>query len=168
MKLFAIYIGGEMQGANIEVHDVRFVVAETIENTYRELLRQWWGAPGTLHVDCWAEIEHADGFDVSLSPEPYHGEERLYFVNLGGYNPDEFAESHRNVFVVAPSEAKAKARAIKHARHWVEPHRDDMYEAEHVFGLETVAGKERLYIHLTRAVSERPVAFTCKYIPIRK
>jgi hypothetical protein len=26
MKLFAIYIGGEIEGANIELHDMRFVV----------------------------------------------------------------------------------------------------------------------------------------------
>ena len=28
MKLFAIYVGGELQGANIELHDMRFVFLE--------------------------------------------------------------------------------------------------------------------------------------------
>ena len=62
MKLFAIYIGGEMQGANIEVHDMRFVAAESMSDTYAELRRQWWGIKKSLHVDCWAAIESADGY----------------------------------------------------------------------------------------------------------
>lgn len=66
MKLFAIYIGGEMAGANIEVHDARFVLAASMEETYAELRRQWWGIPRSLHIDCWAEISHADGYDISL------------------------------------------------------------------------------------------------------
>lgn len=40
MKLFAIYIGGEHPGANIEVHDMRFLVAPTIEATKDALLAQ--------------------------------------------------------------------------------------------------------------------------------
>lgn len=56
MKLFAIYIGGEHPRANIEVHDMRFVVASTLEGTYEALRAQWWGRPGTLHIDCWSEI----------------------------------------------------------------------------------------------------------------
>jgi hypothetical protein len=41
MKLFAIYVGGEAVGANIEVHDMRFVAATSLEDTYEELKRQW-------------------------------------------------------------------------------------------------------------------------------
>lgn len=47
-----------------------------------------------------AEIDHADGYDVQLQPEPYKGRERLVFVDLGGYDPADFAEQHRNMFVV--------------------------------------------------------------------
>jgi hypothetical protein len=129
LKLFAIYVGGEHPGANIEVHDMRFVVAPTIEATREELLRQWWGKPGSLHIDCWAEVSHADGYEVSLRPEPFEGPERLYYVNLGGYDGVDFAEKHRNVFVVADSLSGAKSRAIKLAKGWSDPHRDEMYEA---------------------------------------
>ncbi|RYD47346.1 MAG: DUF1543 domain-containing protein, partial [Sphingomonadales bacterium] len=113
MKLFAIYIGGEHPGAHIEVHDVRFVVAAHIRDTYDQLRAEWWGTPGTLHVDCWAEIDHADGFDVTLRPEPSKAREKLYFVNLGGYDGEDFAEKHKNLFVVAATVADAKARAIQ-------------------------------------------------------
>lgn len=167
MKLYAIYIGGEHAGANIEVHDMRFVVAASVEDTYPTLRRDWWGKPGTLHVDCWAEIGHADGYEISLRPEPFPGDERLYYVNLGGYDGRDFAERHRNVFVVADTVQKAKARAIKLAAGWTDAHRDEMYEAEQAFALDDVAAGERLHIHLTPSAFNGEPPFTCAYTPLR-
>jgi hypothetical protein len=167
MKLFAIYIGGEFAGANIEVHDMRFVVALSIRETYDQLRRQWWGVPRSLHIDCWAEIDHADGFDVSLRPEPYAGIERLYYVNLGGYDRADFSEKHRNMFVVAESVGQAKTRALRSVRDWDAPHRDDLYEAEQAFALNDTVGDARLHIHLERSAEQRPLQFTCEYLPLR-
>lgn len=167
MKLFAIYIGGEHPGANIEVHDMRFVVAPAIEATYPTLLAQWWGREGSLHVDCWSEISQADGYEVSLRPEPYEGKEKLYYVNLGGYDGVAFAEQHRNVFVVADSLPAAKARAIRLASDWTDAHRDEMYEAEQAFALDDAAQAQRLHIHLTPRLISGDPAFTCHYTPLR-
>ena len=167
MKLYAIYIGGEHSGANIEVHDMRFVAAPSIEATYETLLAQWWGREGTLHIDCWSEISQADGYEISLLPEPYEGKEKLYYVNLGGYDGVTFAEQHRNVFVVADSLPAAKARAIKQAAGWTDAHRDEMYEAEQAFALDDAAQAERLHIHLKPSLLSRDANFTCHYTPIR-
>lgn len=167
MKLFAIYIGGEHRGANIEVHDMRFVAAPSIAETHQALKRQWWGRPGSLHIDCWAEVNEADGYEVSLRSEPFEGLERLYYVNLGGYDRADFSERHRNVFVVAETLAQAKSRAIKRAKDWAEPHRDDMYEAEQAFALDAAAQDMRLYIHLKPSLLNRDAPFTCEYLPIR-
>lgn len=120
-----------------------------------------------MHVDCWSEIAHADGYEVSLRPEPFAGPERLYYVNLGGYDGVSFAEQHRNVFVVAPTLQAAKSRAIKHAKGWTDPHRDDMYEAEQAFALDTVAEARRLHIHLIPSPLAGAPEFTCAYTPIR-
>ena len=167
MKLFAIYIGGEAAGANIEVHDMRFVAAPSLADTYSELKRQWWGIPKSLHIDCWARIDHADGYDVVLRPEPFEGAEKLYYVNLGGYDKTKFAEMHHNAFVVAKTVAEAKTRAIKLAKGWEAPHRDEMYEADQAFALGPGTLQQRLYIHLTPTSAGRPLAFTCDYTPIR-
>jgi hypothetical protein len=147
---------------------MRFVVAPSIADTHEQLREQWWGIPKSLHIDCWAEIAHADGYDVTLSLEPFLGPERLYYVNLGGYDPSEFIEKHKNVFVVAESVPQAKARAIKAVKGWTQPHRDEMYEAEQAFCLHECVRERRLYIHLTRAAEGRDVQFTCEYKPIRK
>lgn len=167
MKLFAIYIGGEIEGANIEVHDMRFVVAPSIAETYDELRRQWWGIPKSLHIDCWAEIDQVGGFDVLLKPEPFTGPERLYYVNLGGYAEGEFLEKHQNVFVVADSVPKAKARALKSAAAWHEPHRDDMYEAEQAIALGASGARQGLHVHLVPSAVQKDLRFTCDYTPIR-
>lgn len=166
MKLFAVYVGGDAPGANIEVHDMRFVVAPSITDTYDELRRQWWGTPSSLHVDCWAEIDQVDGFDVTLRPEPTMTETKLYYVNLGGYDRSEFLEKHRNVFVVAGSLKDAKAQALTRGAGWTDLHRDDFYEAEQAFALDQFDGEPRQYIHLRPTDAPREIVFTCRYTPI--
>lgn len=167
MKLFAIYIGGEHERANIELHDMRFVAAPSIHDTYDRLRQQWWGIPKSLHIDCWAELDQVDGYEVTLRPEPFTGPERLYYVNLGGYAPGEFAELHKNMFLVAGDLSKAKARALKSVRGWDQAHRDDVYEAEQAFDLASAAGEQDLFIHLTPASSVKELVVTSDYIPIR-
>lgn len=167
MKLFAIYVGGEHPKANIEIHDMRFVAAPSLEASYDELRRQWWGTPGTLHVDCWAELDHADGYDIELRSDPFAGPERLYYVNLGGYDTADFSEQHKNVFVVAPTLAGAKTRAIRSVRGWDALHRDDIYEADQAFALDDAVADRRLHIHLTPSALARPLTFSCDYRPIR-
>ncbi|HEY0927966.1 DUF1543 domain-containing protein [Brevundimonas sp.] len=168
MKLFAIYVGGEHPGANIEVHDMRFVVAETLADTHDRLRAQWWGAPESLHIDCWAEITAADGYKVFLSSEPFAGPERLYYVNLGGYDRRAFIEQHRNVFVVAKDLPAAKARAITMATGWKDAHRDEIYEAEQAFSLDTDVQARGLHIHLKPLGLSAQPAFQCRYTPLRR
>ncbi len=166
MKLFAIFVGGEHPRANIEVHDIRFIAAQDITDTYAQLRADWWGKPGTLHVDCWAEIRRVDSYDVILKSDPPPGPERLYFVNLGGYDGQTFGEQHRNLFTVAASVAEAKANALRTARHWRDPHRDDLYEAEQAFALDSLFGPG-LRIHLARGPGDDTLDFICGYTPLR-
>jgi hypothetical protein len=167
MKLFAIYIGGTLPRANIELHDMRFVVAASMLETYEELKRQWWGTPNSLHVDCWAQIDHADGYDVALRPEPFSGAERLFYVNLGGYNQVDFSEQHKNMFVVATSAAQAKTRAVQSIPEWRGRHRDALYEAEQAFSLNQCVEGQRLHLHLTPIAEVKDLSFTCEYTPLK-
>lgn len=45
VHLFVIYIGGSHNQSLIELHDMRFVVANNIEDTYSLLRQSWWGFP---------------------------------------------------------------------------------------------------------------------------
>lgn len=160
-----VLVGGQTPAANIELHDMRFAVGEKISDTYETLQREWWGDPETLHVDVWAEVKQIDGYNVRLSSEPYKGKEKLYFVNLGGYEKTLFDEVHRNVLKVATSQEKAKAEARAGVGHWHMPHKDNLFEVENILPLSKFGN---LNVHLEKAEEEIPFDFHCRYTPISK
>lgn len=165
LKLFMILVGGQVRGANIELHDVRFAAGEKIRDTYETLQDEWWGDPDTLHIDAWADVTHIDGYDVLLSPEPYKGREKLYFVNLGGYDLSIFDELHRNILKVATSQQQAMKDARRAVTDWTMPHKDNLFEVENILKIAQVAG---LHVHLQKSAALIPFAFQCGYTPISK
>lgn len=167
-KLFAFYIGGSAPGSLVELHDVRFAIADRIEDTYDTLRQSWWGNPDSLHLDCWGELTSADGFNIVLRPEPATDDNKLWFVNLGGYDPADFTELHQNVFVVAPDASKAQVRALKSAPQWQSRHRDYVHEVENIFAVNDVVTGAGWYIHLEKTTMPAPFVFECGYWPIAK
>ena len=43
IHLFLVVLGGRVEMANVELHDVRWVVGSKIEDTYDVLRRDWFG-----------------------------------------------------------------------------------------------------------------------------
>jgi len=160
MHLFMVYVGGYTENANVELHDMRFVVGETIEDCYPELIKQWWGDEKMFHLDAWGAVKSADGYNVSIGNTPAAHPEKLYFVNLGGYDPDEFTELHKNVLVVAKDDAEARVRAKAQVKNWTKPHRDKWFDVEKVLAIASVGNH---HIHLEKTDSPQPFAFTCTY-----
>lgn len=111
MHLFLAVLGGRSRGCHIEQHDVRFVAGECIEDTLPELRRQWFGLQRGLHLDSWQRIERVEGWRVELRPEPFDGAMRLWFVNVGAYDPTCAWELHAFGLFVASGAAAAKAQA---------------------------------------------------------
>lgn len=170
MKLFFIYIGGTHEKALIELHDVRLVLAEKIEDTFDYLRDNWWGTPESLHLDAWGELTYADGHKIILSkdPLPETQTKKLYFVNLGGYSETEFTELHKNIFVVAENDSKAKVRALKTILGWNSHHRDYQHEIEKILEVQKLTNCDQYNIHLIPTKEEEEFKFTCKYLPIGK
>lgn len=167
MNLFVIYIGGKITGSLIELHDMRFVIADTIEDTYEELRQSWWGESKSLHLDCWGILKSTDTHHIVLKDQPTTSPEKLYFVNLGGYDPALFTELHKNVFVVAENEADAKIKAVKQIADWGSPHRDYSYDIENIFCItQAMADKKNYYIHLQPTDKPQAFEFIAKYVPI--
>jgi hypothetical protein len=148
-KLFAVYLGGTAPRANTELHDVVFVTARAIEDTYERLLEKWFGSPQGLHVDSSLELDVVDGYRITLAEAPSPGSERLYFVNLGAYQEDVFTELHANYFLVAASAAEAKQRAKSEWRKGGPPgiHKDNVHEVDSCLELGTV---DRLHVALSK------------------
>ncbi len=166
MNLFMFYIGGDVQGSNIELHDIRFSIGENPEDCYEDLRRQWWGIPKSLHIDCWAGVGYADGHDISLKQEPFEGVDKLFFLNLGGYDGIEFGELHKNILLVAETPHKAIHKALLAMRHWKLPHKDAVFEIEKILPVSDLFEKNGFHVHLSKTEQEKPFEFTTKYTRI--
>ncbi|MFT9298881.1 MAG: DUF1543 domain-containing protein [Gluconobacter sp.] len=155
MNLYVFYLGGAAPGANIEVHDVQFAIANQPEDAYPSLAERWFGVRNSLHVDAYGVIAWADGHAVTLSPEKPVGGKTLYFINMGGYAAGELKEEHAFTFLVAASPEEAKATAKKTLLPGYDHrHRDNFMEVDDCLPLEQIDG---LYIHLTPQEDGQPV-----------
>ncbi len=167
MKLFMFYIGGNCGNSNVELHDVRFAIGRTPEDCFEDLRRQWWGDRKSLHLDCWGAVEQADGYDIELLAKANRSEQqKLFFINLGGYDPSEFTELHKNVLIVSPDEAAAKAKAKAQIEHWRKPHKDRLFEIEKTLDIGAQLQRQGYYLNLSPATQEKPFRFECDYRPI--
>jgi Domain of Unknown Function (DUF1543) len=145
-KLLAVYLGGRAPRCNTELHDVVFVVSETIEAAYAQLMDKWFGDPLRLHIDSWMELRVVDGYRISLQPHPPAQGLKLFFINLGAYAPGQFTELHANAFVVAATEADVKKRAKGELLRGAQSvHTDDLYDIDDCLEIAEVDGQ---HIHL--------------------
>jgi len=167
MKLYMFYVGGNCGNSNVELHDVRFSIGETPEDCHDDLRKQWWGDPGSLHLDCWGAVEQADGFDIVLTKDaPSKATDRLFFVNLGGYDPAEFNELHRNVLLVASDAKAAKAKALTQIAGWSLPHKDRLFEVEKAIDVTAQLQAYGYSLSLKPATQQKRFSFVCDYLPI--
>ena len=64
--LFLVVVGGRSPKANIELHDVRWVIGSKIEDTFDQLRNDWFGADNGLHIDSYKKIDSIDGYKINL------------------------------------------------------------------------------------------------------
>lgn len=145
-KLLAVYLGGRAPRCNTELHDVIFIVGESIETSYERIMDKWFGDPMQLHIDSWLELRIVEGYRISLQPNPSISDKKLYFINLGAYTPGQFTELHANAFCVATNEADVKKRAKSELLQGMQSiHTDDLYDVDDCLEISEVDG---LHIHL--------------------
>ena len=120
LSLFIVVLGGRSSKSNIEMHDVRWVLGESIEDTFPELREQWLGVKTGLHIDSYKRIQYVDGYKIAISKSnkdnsinPQKEDKSLWFINLGGYNPNKMYEEHEFTLVVAKKALEAKKKARK-------------------------------------------------------
>ena len=137
--LFLVVLGGRADKANVELHDVRWVVGPKIEDTFNVLRKNWFGSIDGLHIDSFKKIEYIDGYKINLknfeknkiknkqSFNQINPKKNLWFVNIGGYDPSSMQEKHEFGLVVASSSLEAKNKAISK---WLsgcrKKHKDDI------------------------------------------
>ena len=137
--LFLVVLGGRAKNANVELHDVRWVIGSRIEDTYDRLRSEWFGILEGLHIDSYKKINYVDGYKINLknvenkkiiNNEPFNQnntEKNLWFINIGGYDPSSMQEKHEFGLVVASSSQDAKNRAkSKWLKGYKKKHKDDL------------------------------------------
>jgi hypothetical protein len=155
-KLFAVFLGGRAPRCNTELHDVVFVVGDSVEQTYEKLMDKWFGDPLRVHLDSWVELRIVDGYRVSLSHAASSQDKKLYFINLGAYLPGQFTELHANAFVVASDEREVKSRAKRDLLRGTDSvHTDDLYDIDDCLEIAEVDGHR---IHLEPTTDSEPFA----------
>ncbi len=137
MALFLFYLGGRIQGCHIEMHDVRFVVGDNIEQNNSKLKAQWVGDKNNVHMDSYMQIQHIDGYQVEVVDTAHYQAEKLYFVNLGAYRADSLAEQHDFALYVARSSEEAKQRAKESLlAGMTHLHKDDLHDVDDCFAID--------------------------------
>ena len=117
MYLFLVLLGGKAPKANIELHDVRWVIGSKIEDTFESLRKNWFGSIEGLHIDSYKKVKSVDGYKINLRniekekirrKNLNKNKKELWFVNLGGYQNDSMQERHEFGLVVAGDALEAK------------------------------------------------------------
>ena len=137
--LFLVVLGGRAKNANVELHDVRWVIGSRIEDTFDVLRRDWFGTIDGLHIDSYKKINYVDGYKINLKKiendklknsklfKEKIPQYNLWFVNIGGYDSTSMQEKHEFGLVVASSSIEAKNKAkSKWLNGCKKKHKDDI------------------------------------------
>jgi len=128
--LFMMMLGCRPPGRVIEQHDIFFAIADNVRELTGEIKAFWPEVKNHIHVDAWRRVTRVDGFSVGVVdrqqdllsahmpllqsslltglPTLAH---KLFFVNLGGYKPNEFDEFHYKLLIVASDKVTAIRKA---------------------------------------------------------
>ncbi|WP_438868433.1 DUF1543 domain-containing protein [Pseudomonas sp. L1(2025)] len=162
--LFVVMLGGKHPRAKIEVHDVVFAVADTLQATYAQLREGWFGSPKGMHIDAWMAVDGVGGWKVELSQmAPPAGAYHLYFINLGGYEASVFGEAHHYLLVVARDKQEAKRKGQQQLlQHWSQAHTDGVMDVDDCLPIDLVDGR---YVHLVQG-AHQPIIQRNDYITL--
>ena len=151
MKLFYVIIGATPKGRNIEQHDVFFGIAENLKDLVPAMKNFWKEAEGKIHIDCYQEVQFADGYEIKIIEKTSQiSENNLFFINLGGYKPGHFEEFHEQHLMVGKSMGEIVKR-VKQTEFYktmgfknAESHIDDKYgvDIDDIYKVNDILPKE--------------------------
>jgi hypothetical protein len=129
--LFMVQLGGRPKGRLIEQHDMFFGIADDLVELIPAINEHWPEVKNKWHVDSYRAVTRVDGYRIdwvakdeaenesAAELEEAHDDKidddstylKLFFINLGGYLPDDFEEYHHKLLIVAPTQAEAIKQA---------------------------------------------------------
>ena len=136
-KLYMILLGCKPKGRHTEQHDIFFTIGTDLKSTIPDI-NKFWPDGGKIHIDSWRIVSGCDGYEISVvkksnSKTQSKNELKLFFLNLGGYKPDDLEEYHYKMVMVAANKTEAinKAKSSAFYKHTgfkgAASHIDDKY-----------------------------------------
>ena len=115
-KLFMLLLGSKAPQRNVEQHDYFFGIAANLKELIPEIKTFWPEAGNTIHIDAWRMVTAVDGYQVQViekSKQVIPSSEKLFFINLGGYQAGKLEEQHYTILLAQPDRALAILQAKK-------------------------------------------------------
>lgn len=176
-KLFMLLLGCKPPGRHTEQHDIFFGIANHLKELVPAIKQFWPEANGKIHLDAYRIVSHVEGYKVTVVEKTGSNQagQRLFFLNLGGYQSNVFEEIHYKMLMVSPNKATATAQAKSSAffAQYFSPHVDDKYgvDVDEVFDIEEVlpqAMKAKFAIQFAPAKGLPADEVVLGYMPVDK
>jgi Domain of Unknown Function (DUF1543) len=146
MYLYKVLIGCKPKGRHTEQHDVYIGISDCMANMIPQLKKFWPEAASSMHIDGFKKITTVDNYSIKIVEKSSAeiSTHQLFFINLGGYKPNELEEYHYKMIVAGID----KAAAIKAAKQTAfykhtgfkgaESHIDDKYgiDVDDIYAIE--------------------------------
>jgi hypothetical protein len=136
LKLYMILVGCTPKGRNTEQHDVFFGIGSSLKDLMPAVAEFWPETKGRFHLDAWREVTLVDGWQINVIDRKdavAEASQHLFFINLGGYKPNEMEEFHYKMVATGAdrNEAIKKSKATAFFKHMgfkgATSHIDDKY-----------------------------------------
>jgi hypothetical protein len=106
-----LLLGCKPPGRHTEQHDVLFAIGTKPSDLVEQINTFWPEALGRMHIDAWREVTVVNGYQISVVEKAEDSigtsNNKLFFINLGGYVKDQFDEQHYILLSVNPDSASA-------------------------------------------------------------
>ena len=176
--LFMVVIGGKPDGRFTEQHDVFFGIGDGLKDLVPSMYEFWPALEGRMHIDSWRKISQIGDYKIQINPlsnQRQSLEKRLYFVNLGGYKPNDMEEYHYKQLAVAESlgDATRLAKDSVFWKHHESSHIDDKYgiDVDYIYEVVDLLNptfKEKYYILIQEASNIPEDTLEVGYLKISK
>jgi hypothetical protein len=109
MFLYKILVGCKPKGRHTEQHDIFFGIAAELKDIVPQLKSFWPEAASSMHLDAIRKVQHVGDYSLTIVSRSANttSDAKLFFINLGGYKPQDFEEYHYKMLIAAQSKAEA-------------------------------------------------------------
>lgn len=176
-----LLLGCTPKGRYTEQHDIFFGISHSLKVLIPNILEFWPEANGKIHIDAWREVTEVDTYKIEIvsNEEKLKQKEKLFFINLGGYQPNTFDELHYKTLIIATSKAEAikKVKQLPFFKTFTfkgaESHIDDQFglDIDEVYKIEEILSekfKKNYQIKISPAITQKQDTINLGYLKLDK